>query len=212
MSIIRNLLVISCTILVASACAQAQPSRATPPPSILSQTENDLEMQLVAAYRDGENLWVTLCYEQPSGQNWVPGWHTDDAYISFGSNSYPMSSLDLIGFQASLDGITTHRCDRIKFLVAEQPQDWVYHLTVEHLVGKWATSDDCAEVQRRLEEDRTGIKIECFPDPEGFFSYGLIERPEDITDLEASYVVDDHAGEVVAGPWKFSFSVIDMSE
>ncbi|MCH8341573.1 MAG: hypothetical protein IIA51_08475 [Chloroflexi bacterium] len=208
----RGVLVISGAILVATACARAQPSRATSSPTILTQTENGLEMQLVAAYRDGENIWITLCYEQPSGKNWIPGRHTDDLSISVAGNSYRMSSLELIGFQSSQDGHTTHRCDRFYFNVPDQPQDGVYHLIVEHLVGKTATSDDCPEVQQRLEADKTGIRIECLLNAEGFFSFGLIERPDDMTDLEASYVVDDLAGEVVAGPWEFSFTIAALGE
>ncbi len=170
-------------------------------------------MQLVAAYRTGDNFWITLCYEQPNGQNWTPGWHTDDLSISVAGNSYNMSSLELIGFQSSQDGVATHRCDRFDFVIRDRPQDGVYRLTVEHLVGNnWASSDDCPEIQQRLEADKTGIRIECLPDSDGFFSYGLIERPEDMTDQEASYVVDDHAGEIVAGPWEFSFTIASLGE
>jgi hypothetical protein len=33
-----------------------------------------------------------------------------------------------------------------------------------------------------------------------------------MTDREASNVVDDHAGEVVVGPWEFTFKVIALDE
>ncbi len=207
MSRVRLLPILITTTLLASACVQAQTSPDTSSPSIHTQTVSGLEVQLLASYRDGENIWITLCYEQPSGKNWIPGRHTDDLFISVAGNSYLMSSLELIGFQSSQDGRTTHRCDRFYFNVPDQPQDGVYNLTVEHLVGKPATSADCPEVQQRLEADKTAIRIDCLPDPEGFFSFGLIERPDDMTDLEASYVVDDLAGEVVAGPWQFIFTV-----
>ncbi len=211
MSTTLRLLIISMLILIQSACTQVPASPVSTSPTILSQTQNGLEMQLVASYRDGDNLWVTLCYQQPNGKNWIPAWHPDDATISVAGNSYPMSSLELIGFQLSQDGLTTYRCDRFMVVVPEQPGAEIYHLTVERLVGKRATSADCPEVQRRLQADNTGIKIECLPDPGGFFSYGLLERPANMTDLEASYVVDDHSGEVVAGPWKFSFSVVSLA-
>jgi len=81
------------TDLLASACAPAEHSPAKNSASILSRAQNGIEVQLVAAYRDQERLWATLCYEQPSGQNWIPGWHPDDASISVADNSYPMSSL-----------------------------------------------------------------------------------------------------------------------
>ena len=123
-----------------------------------------------------------------------------------------MSSLELIGFQSSQDGLTVHRCDRFYFNVPDRPLDGVYHLTVEHLVGEWAKSEDCPGIQEKLEADKTGIRIQCLPDSAGFFSYGIIERPEDMTDLEASYIVDDYAGEVVAGPWEFSFHVVALGE
>ncbi|MFV2045365.1 MAG: hypothetical protein ACC700_19300 [Anaerolineales bacterium] len=212
MSRVRLLPILITTILLASACAEAQSSPDTSPSSILSQTVSGLEVQLVASYRDGENIWITLCYEQPSGKNWIPGRHTDDLFISVAGNSYLMSSAELIGFQLSQDGRATHRCDRFYFNVPDQPQDGIYQLTLEHLVGKTATSDDCPEVQQRLEADKTGIRIDCLPDPEGFFSFGLIDRPDDMTDLEASYVVDDLAGEVVAGPWQFIFTVAALGD
>jgi len=109
-------------------------------------------------------------------------------------------------------GLVTHRCDRFEFSVPERPKTEAYTFTIECLVGKRATSAGCPEVQRRLDADNTGIKIECLPDAEGYFSCGLLERPDDMTDLEASYVVDDHAGEVVVGPWAFSFKVIALDE
>ena len=200
------------TIFLASACVQAQEPPDISSPSILSQTVSGLEVQLVAAYRDGDNIWITLCYEQPSGKNWIPGRHTDDLYISVSGNSYLMSSLELIGFQSSQDGHTIHRCDRSFFNVPEEPQDGIYQLTLEHLVGETAKEADCPEIQQRLDAEETGISIECLPDSEGFFSFGLIERPDDMTDLEASYVVDDLAGEVVEGPWQFSFAIATLME
>lgn len=212
MSHVRLLAILLTTIFLASACVQAQTPPDTSSPTILSQTVSGLEVQLVAAYRDGDNIWITLCYEQPSGKNWIPGRHTDDLYISVAGNSYLMSSLELIGFQLPQDGHTVHRCDRFYFNVPDEPQDGIYQLTLEHLVGKTATADDCPEIQQRLETEETGISIECLPDSEGFFSFGLIERPDDMTDLEASYVVDDFAGEVVAGPWQFSFAVANLGE
>ncbi|MCJ7825847.1 MAG: hypothetical protein MUP44_13190 [Anaerolineales bacterium] len=212
MSSNRFLLIILGTVLLTSACSQNQDSIVTTSPGILSHVQNGLEVQLVAAYRDGEHLWATLCYEQPSGQNWIPGWHPNDVSVAIAGNSYPMSSLELIGFQSSQDGIATHRCDRFRFLVPKPPQSEAYHLVIERLVGERATSADCPEVQHRLDTDDTGIKIECLPDAEGFFSFGLLERPDDMTDLEASYIVDDHAGEVVAGPWEFSFQVVALGE
>jgi hypothetical protein len=136
----QSLLIILGTVLLASACARAEDSPVKNSPSILSQAQNGIEVQLVAVYRDQEHLWATLCYEQPSGQNWIPGWHPDDASITVAGDSYPMSSLELIGFQSSQDGLVTHRCDRFEFFVPERPKTEAYSLTIERLMGKRATS------------------------------------------------------------------------
>jgi len=178
------------------------------PPTVTSLPQ----MELVSAFRDGDKVSVTLCYEQPEGQNWIPGRHADDASISVAGSSYPMSSLDFIGFRASPAGIATHRCDRLAFLIPMQPQEAQYSLTIRNLVGDTPTAADCPTAQERLESGNTGIKIECLEDSEGQFSFGLLDHPAEMTDLEASYAVDDLAGEVLHGPWEFTFTVATLGE
>lgn len=199
-------------IALAAACTQAKAPPRSSSVDRLIQVHNGIEMEVVAAYRDAEDLWITLCYQQPGGTSWVPGRHADDASVTAGGVTYPMSSLEFIGFRASSEGLATFRCDRFLFAVPELPPGELYHLTIARLVGEMARAEDCLEVQRRLEEQHTEIKIECLPDEDGFFSFGLIERPENLTDLEASYVVDDVAGEVVDGPWEFTFTIAGIGE
>ena len=115
-----------------------------------------------------------------------------------------MSYLELVGFRASPEGDITYRCDRLAFDLPSQPRAQLIRITITHMVGGPPTSSDCPEVQRRLEAEVTGIRIECLEDSAG---YGLLERPQGMTDLEAAYIVDDLMGEVIAGPWEFDFTV-----
>ncbi len=199
-------------IILVSSCAQDQTVPDTSSVSSQSRIVNGIEVKYVASYRDGDDVWVTLCYQQPSGKNWIPGRHPDDLYITVNGTSYVMSSLELIGYYLSPDSQTIHRCDCFFFDVPDEPQDGIYLLSLEHLVGDVAKADECPEVQQKLESEKTGIRIECLPDSEGNFSFGIIERPVTMTDLEASYVVDNMAGEVVSGPWQFHFRVISLGD
>jgi hypothetical protein len=202
-----RLVLISIAILAAAACARVREESTTLTATSLTQSHNGLEIQFVAAYAEGDDLLVTLCYQQPSGANWVPGRHPDDATITVAGTTYVMSYLELVGFRASPESAVTYRCDRLAFDVLSQPRAQVFRLTIAHMAGETATSSDCPEVQRRLEAEAPGIRIECMEDPGGSFSYGLLERPQGMTDLEAAYFVDDLAGEVIAGPWDFDFTV-----
>ena len=203
----RSLIVIWIAVLSTAACAKSPASSPTLATEPFTQSHNGLEIQFVSAYAAGDDLLVALCYQQPSGANWVPGRHADDATITVAGQAYMVSSLDLIGFRASTESIATHRCDRLTFHIPPQPPAQVFRLTIAHMAGNTASSSDCPEVQRRLEAEAPDIKIDCMEDPQGFFSHGLLERPEGMTDQEAAYFVDDLAGEVVDGPWEFQFTV-----
>jgi hypothetical protein len=199
-------------VLLGSSCTQTQTLHDTLSASTPSQTVNGIEVKHVASYRDGDDVWITLCYQQPNGKNWIPGRHPDDLYITVDGTSYVMSSVDLIGFYSPSDSQTIYRCDRFFFNVPVEPQDGIYHLSLEHLAGDVAKADECPEVQQKLAAENSGIQIECLPDSDGYFSFGIVERPENMTDLEASYVVDNMAGEVISGPWQFSFKVISLGD
>jgi hypothetical protein len=204
-----RLVLISLAALAASACARHQEESKTPDATSLTQSHNGLEIQLVASYADGDDLFVTLCYQQPSGFNWVPGRHPDDAAITVAGSSYDSSYLEIIGFRASPESTVTYRCDRIRFVVPSQPPGQVFRLTITNMVGEAPTSSDCPEAKRRLEAEGTGIRIECLEDSGG---YALLERPQGMTDLEAAHIVDDLTGEVFAGPWEFDFTVAHLDE
>lgn len=158
---------------------------------------------------ESDPLWATVCYEQPNGHNWIPGRHADDATILVADSVYPMSELELVGLRFSRDGLPTHCCDRLLFSLPEQPPTQVYLLEIQRLVGDTPTAEDCPEAQRELVEQQTGIEIECL-EGDQTFSYGIIARPESMTDLQASYFVDDIAGEVVNGPWHFEFTAAQL--
>lgn len=162
-----QLQIASAVCLAAAACAKNQASPATSPEG-LTEVKAGIQMELVAAYMDDDHMWVTLCYQQPSGTNWIPGRHADDVSVSVAGASYAMSSLEFIGFRASPEGSSTDRCDRFDFVVPEQPTGTIYHLTVAHLVGEQGRAEDCPELQRRLDADGTRIKIECLRGSDGF--------------------------------------------
>jgi len=204
-----RLVLISLAALAASACAKPQEAPKTPEATSLTQSHNGLEMQLVASYADGDDLFVTLCCQQPTGFNWVPGRHPDDAAITVAGSTYVMSYVELVGFRASPESTVTYRCDRIRFVVPPQPPGQVFRLTITNLVGEAPTSSDCPETKRRLEAGGTGIRIECLENSGG---YALLERPQGMTDPQAVSIVDDLTGEVFAGPWEFDFTVADLDE
>jgi hypothetical protein len=164
-------------------------------------------MEFIAAERrGGPDVWVTLCYQLPSDAEWVPGRLARDARLSVGGSSAAMSSLELIGWRVSPDGKRTDRCDRMQFSLAAPSATSTYTLTVERIAANLPEIPDWAEVQRKLDAAHTGIKIEPDAGAEGF-SFALLEKPADMSDTEASNVVVDIAGNVVEGPWTFTFLI-----
>ena len=191
--------------LIATACVQTATSTPSSEASSRFQSASGVEMELVTADKRGPDLWLTICYQLPSEADWVPGRHADDAIVAIRGNSYPMSSLELVGWRFSAEGVRTHRCDRISFSVPEDVSDASYTATIERIAASLPPSVDCAEVQHRLDAAQTGIRIECLAGGEGL-SYAVLEKPPSMTNLEAAHTVDDIAGDVVAGPWVFIFT------
>ena len=192
---------------LATGCSNATPiSVEAPVGSRYIQSVEGIEVEFIAAdWRGGQETWVTVCYEIPTDTYWLPGRLPEDVTLSSGSASVPMSSLELVGWRVATDGGLTQRCDRIQFRLPEFSASSEYTLTIHQIAADLPDDPDWAELQQRLDASSTGIRIEPLPDAEGF-SFALVEKPETMSDLEAHNVVVGMAGDVVKGPWAFTFS------
>jgi hypothetical protein len=192
---------------LAIGCSNATPiSVEAPVGSRYIQSVEGIEVEFIAAdWRGGQETWVTVCYETPTDADWLPGRLPEDVTLSSGSVSVPISSLVLVGWRVATEGRLPQRCDRIHFRLPEVSTQSEYTLTIHQIAADLPDDPDWAELQQRLDASSTGIRIEPMPDAEGF-SFALVEKPETMSDLEAHNVVVDMAGDVVKGPWVFTFS------
>jgi len=169
------------------------------------ETVNGIAVELIATdWRGGVDAWATLCYELPTDSSWLMGRLSGDVILSEGSTIIPMSSIELIGWTIGPDGVPNQRCDRVRFQLSAEPNEGFYTLTVRRISADLPVETDWAELQSRLDAAGTGIRIEPLSDAEAF-SFALISKPERMSDLEAQNVVIGMAGEVVEGPWTFTF-------
>jgi len=188
-------------------CSNSTPTSVEAPVgSRYIQSVEGIEVEFIAAdWRGGQETWVTVCYETPTDADWLPGRLPEDVTLSSSSVSVPISSLELVGWRVATEDGLTQRCDRIQFRLPEVSTQFEYTLTIHKIAASLPDDPDWAELQRRLDASSTGIRIEPLPDAEGL-SFALVEKPETMSDLEAHNVVVGMAGDVVNGPWAFTFS------
>lgn len=202
-------LIVTLTILqfLVAGCSNATPITVEAPVgSRYFQSVEGIEVEFIAAdWRGGQETWVTVCYEIPTDADWLPGRLPEHVTLSSGSASVPMSSLELVGWRVATDGGLTQRCDRIQFRLLEVSTRAEYTLTIHQIAASLPDDPDWAELQQRLDASSTGIRIEPLTDAEGL-SFALVEKPETMSDLEAHNLVVGMAGDVVKGPWAFTFS------
>jgi hypothetical protein len=144
---------------------------------------------------------LTVCWDPP-GPYYALGRVPGDVTLSDGSISADLKYYNFIELIPREEGGPDRACGRLTFPLPEGFQCGECTLTIKRLAGITAEDPDWAEIQRALDEANTGIVIE--PSVGGDSrDFTLISWPENMTDLEAHYIVVGMLEPVVIGPWVF---------
>jgi len=160
----------------------------------------DPHLEVVATIIGPDLASISVCFDLPSDADWVLGRLPGDVALLDASHNAPMRYFTLDSLEPASESRPARRCDSLVFELPAEFQATDNTLVVQRLAASLPQNPDWDELQRTLAEAAPGIVIEPLSGAEGL-SFGLIDRPDDMTDLEAHNVVVGLAEPVVLGPW-----------
>jgi hypothetical protein len=117
-----------------------------------------------------------------------------------GKYVYPVEE-GTIEWVLAVDGAKSERCEYVLFPILVGKGATV-KLTITELSVSQPEVLDCPDIQKRLDEAKSGITIECHAS-EGSSGFSIIAKPAEMTELNARELVHQIISDVRIGPWEF---------
>ncbi|MEN4011666.1 MAG: hypothetical protein ROW48_06500 [Bellilinea sp.] len=180
--------------------AAAEPAEAQKQKSeaVFTAQAGDTAMQLSRVSLSDGQLTFRLCFEVPFESDWA----ADQMVLVAGGREIRDNYAGmLIEGMAEVEG-RAMQCSLNRFQLPAGVTASKMQLIVERIANSAAEQPDCAAAQEKLDAAGAGIKFTCRHE-EWSFGYDILEKPADMSELEARRVVSDSFHEVISGPWVF---------
>jgi hypothetical protein len=157
-------------------------------------------ISILSARAEAGKAYVSACFDLPSDLDWVLGRLPGDVSIASGAEIIPLSYFELLDLKEPTSSQLARRCDRLVFDLPDGFELRGAMLVVQRLAASLPADPDWTQIQGTLADMQAGIIIEPLEDTAGL-SFALIEKPSNMTDLQAHNVVVGIAEPVEIGPW-----------
>ncbi len=138
-----------------------------------------------------------LCLDTPFPSDWGP----KNLTLQIGGKVYTDFST-LYDENPKAPDAPPYQCTLNKIpLFGDEPIS-EFTLTIEQISDSIPEQPDCDAAQEKLDQAGYAIKFTC-DHQEFFFGYEVVEKPAEMSDLEAQQIVDDSFHHVIRGPWVF---------
>lgn len=168
-----------------------------------SQSVNSVEIAVTSVSRDSEYVYVGICYQLPSQEDWLPGNSPNDVWLTIGNQTVFVWGIRFVEWKTSSDGTKTHRCDKLSFPVPPTQAMTQFSIIINRLVTSVPEKPDCNKAQGKLDKVQSGITIQCSSAP-GSFGFTIATKPSGMATTQAGIIVQDAFSDIVQGPWVFA--------
>ncbi|RPI90513.1 MAG: hypothetical protein EHM40_18170 [Chloroflexi bacterium] len=181
-------------------------------PEVLSQTQNDITVEITSAQIIATGVEVGVCYTTLDDGEWYPL----PGHLFYGKDEIYPDEIEFLEGEILADGKNTGtRCALIRYLI-----DDLTTLTtpVEFSILQFYAPfremyTPCQEIQQRLDTSPKaqayGLKMMCTETGDGNISVTLVDHDRSVTKDEASKTLDEIAQAEVDGPWEFTINEIE---
>lgn len=196
--------------------------------AVQSQSELGIEISIANFRRNGNEIFVDVCYEMPDNSDWT----VDKATLAAGNSVVlPLSGGAGLEFTRSLDdtkkqrttfdkgsvlvdeytvfaGTPDYRCDSLSFGPVETGANLSsMKLVIHSLIAIPREGQECQlflnKVQSALDIQKSGIQIGC-SQATGGAKVTIASKPEGMSQAEAETIVAQHTSPAkIQGEWKF---------
>ncbi len=169
-----------------------------------------VDIELRSVQRQGEFIRADFCYRLPSSDDWELGITAEDVVLTVGGVDIPQRYAALT--EGMYDGNVkgSRRCAYIVFPVPADLKENEYTITIYRFLTSTPDVPDCNKTQEKLNQAQAGIVIQCFDevtDSGGVSGFDIIQKPDDMSDVQARKLVNDSFSEIVQGPWIFPITL-----
>lgn len=175
------------------------------PFAVQAQTVNGIRVELRKVVSIGSSLRATLCHHPPNDSAWrleavELKLHNHDLVLPF----YPSDSAQPA---AGPDGFV---CETFTAAYPGVSPVGNWTISVRRLVGPRETAPDCAAVQAQIDQEITGVRLDCVGGNTGY-SYSMNNTPAGISHAEVRRLVNIYLeSDVRSGPWIFDVAAAQI--
>ena len=176
----------------------------------LVQEVNGIKMEVagtaIGAFEgnEGKYFMADVCYDLPSLKTdyvFTLGGQTKSSIMLTTTNeTIQIYAWKITSFyNEDANGTPQGNCARLYFPISSSTDLGNLTLTISRMSTPVADSPDCDKAQKKLDDAKQKIKVECY---EGG-GFGVSEKTDDMSDEEARAIALDAFIDIVEGPWIF---------
>jgi len=167
---------------------------------------NGVTLRLINAFQNGDYFQVNLCYTLPDDRDWLLADKGNEVFLNVKEKLiYPFEE-GTIDWIFTDDGIRSERCEYLLFPVVVDKDVTYLTLTVTQLSVSQPEILDCPAIQKQLNDANSDLTIECYSG-DGSSGIKIIEKPADMTELDARELMHKLMIDAQSGPWEFNIQV-----
>lgn len=170
--------------------------------SVLKQQVQGLDIEITSYERANEFLFVNLCFQLPSDEDWLLSRYPEDVALTLEGKTILHSGFAESDTKVDSKGNRTHRCDKVTFVVDHQEDIQNFTLTVYSLSTSMPEILDCDKAQAKLDKKASDVKIKCKNN-----LYEVISKPSTLSAKDLLKEVEGAFVERIDGPWVFEVYV-----
>jgi hypothetical protein len=200
--------------LQAIALAGSQAGLQTLPekPEVVSDTQNNITVEMTAAKVISTGVEIGICYTTPDNGEWRPM----PGHLFYGIHEVYPDEIEFLENEILADEKTPgRRCALIRYRI-DDPSALVtpieFSILQFYAPGREMYTP-CEELQQRLNTSPKAqayrLKVECTETGDGSTSVKLVDYDPSVTEFEASQTLNEVAKAEVDGLWKFTIDELE---
>jgi hypothetical protein len=174
------------------------------------QNVKGVKVEVIGTSNEGDYFTADICYDLPGNKVdfMIGGQSPDYITLSTANETIPVYEIDKIGdFYKDSNGKYAKRCDHVRFPISPDSKLDNVTLTISRIATTPSEIPDCAKGNKKLDEAKQGIKVECGNGSNHIGGFQVIEKPKGMDDLTAASIAADAFIDVVEGPWVFELNL-----
>lgn len=188
----------------------------------LVSESGDVALRLVQAETTPAETILSFCYVKPGAGDWMlSGWGGQGVNLKVGSEQFPFTQYQLLrdpefkmkGAEIPFAAAEDERCVALRFGLGKLESPQHYEIQIDEMMlslPEVIPDDQIETANQRLADEGITVVFETFTDLEGGGGGGgwkFTQKPDGMTDEEATRKMLESMEYFHKGPWQFSFDL-----